>query len=80
MVRLNWDEVVTDEDIVLRVRKAIKQCKIEQNKLAELAGIPYKQFNALLSCRKTLRGEHIIKFCRVLKIAPNDLLGYKGEE
>ena len=80
MAKVDWNDVESDEDIIMRLRKVIKQKGIEQNKLADMANMPYKQFNALISGRKTLRGEHIVVLCKLLKIEPNDLLNYYGEE
>jgi len=79
-VKINWNDVVSDEDIVLRLRKIIKDSGLQQKKLATLMKTPYSQTCALITGRKTLRGEHIISFCRALKITPNDLLGFVEED
>lgn len=71
-------EVIKMMDIAANIRSIIKNDGLKQCAVAHRAGLTPKEFNALLTKRKTFKAEYIVPICNALNVTPNELLGVSG--
>ncbi len=65
-------------DIVAEnAQRIIRKKKLKQKEIAEKMGLPENQLSAIFCDRKKINTDIVLKFCKVLKVTPNELYGYK---
>lgn len=66
--------------IIDNVRIAALKSGYKHHVIASKMGLTVQQFSDLINGRKVFRAEHLQKFCEVVKVSPNEILGYGKKE
>jgi DNA-binding Xre family transcriptional regulator len=61
------------------IKHIIRDRGLRQGYVAQKAGLPEKQFSALLTGRKVFRIEHLVPICNALDMNPNQVIFYSEE-
>lgn len=67
---------VTSNVIINNVRALIAKKGLKQYAVAEMCGYSAADFSNLMTNRKLIKEEDILKICNGLEITPNELFGY----
>lgn len=59
--------------VAANTKRIIRERGLKQNKVAERANIPEKQFSALMCGRKIIRDTDVIAIATALDVSPNEL-------
>lgn len=66
--------------IIDNIRELIKDSGRKQRFVANLAGIPEKQFSDMLNGRKKIEAKDIAAIAAALEVTPNELFGINAQE
>ena len=60
--------------------KCISDQGLKKTKVAEMAHIKYTRFSSIIHEKNEAHANDIIVLCQILKVTPNDLLGFNTEK